>query len=719
MAREFTTENGHKFIVEGETSVGSYIDVTVIPSSGYVFDGWDFDYFMQPIDQDNDGNPIYKIKVNDCGIRLIGRFEPITEPCDKEKIYYALCEIIGEECENYEVSNITCEEINRILGEIIGDGEETARLTVVSDNINMGDVNIDGNDTEIEGMVGDTYKIYAEPTDCCDFVKWVDENGRTYSDNPKSVTLSTNKTYKAYFSKRELSLKFEPKPMLTTVIVYYSVDGIEDNFELTDKVITLPIKCGSNVKVRVDKEIKGYKFNKWSGDYSTNDNLISIDNINSNYTITPNYNINEYPITVYPPEGINNCQIEYQIGTDKQTKTLNDSNGFEIKLNYHDDIIFRHKDINGYNFNGWICVPNIGINIQNNELQIKDIEREYNEIRPIYNLSQVTITVEKPDNVNDATITYNGQTLSLSDNQSFSVTIGSTIVITANPTVTYECYDWITDGNNTYIKQDNVLSFTVNNSCTVKPVYRTLQYTVTTTIYDPGVHQLYDVRQGLVGGTLNGGNFEFDKNYTAGSNVQIMGDSNDFEGWFKEVNGEWKFLSLDNPYIINNLQENVKIGGSFGITDCNTSVIVEKNGVELNMDYENSSTTPVSNKFNFTVEHITSNFGWVVGYYSDTNQLYYRSDPAYRYDINYRRESQVPLCFKIQSIRPIYNKNDLPTIVCKYRHSDGGHAANDFNVTNQVISSWVLTLNNLYECYLQITMTGISGPSEGIVINFV
>jgi hypothetical protein len=203
MAKEFTTENGHKFIVEGETSVGSYIRVTVIPSSGYVFDGWEFDYFMQPIDQDNDGNPIYKIKVNECGIRLIGRFEPITETCDKEKIYYALCEIIGGECEKYEESSITCEEIIRILGEIIGEGDETAKLTVVSDDINMGVVNIDGNGSEIEGMVGDTYNIYAEPTDCCHFEKWVDENGRTYNDNPKSVTLNTNKTYTAYFSKRE------------------------------------------------------------------------------------------------------------------------------------------------------------------------------------------------------------------------------------------------------------------------------------------------------------------------------------------------------------------------------------------------------------------------------------------------------------------------------------------------------------------------------------
>lgn len=719
MAKEFTTENGHKFIVEGETSVGSYIRVTVIPSSGYVFDGWEFDYFMQPIDQDNDGNPIYKIKVNECGIRLIGRFEPITEPCDKEKIYYALCEIIGGECEKYEESSITCEEINRILGEIIGEGEQTATLTVVSEDISMGDVNINGNDTEIVGMVGDTYNIYAEPTECCNFEKWVDENGRTYNDNPKSVILNTNKTYTAYFSKRELFLKFEPISMLTTVTVFYRIDGIENNFELTDSVKTLPIKCGSNVQVWVDKEIKGYKFNKWSGDFSTNDNLISIDNINSNYTITPNYNINEYSIIVYPPNGINNCQIEYQIGTDKQTITLNDSNGFEIKLKYYDDIIFRYKDINGYSFNGWIYNPSSGINVQNNELQIKDIEQNYTEIRPTYKRSQVTITVEKPDNVNDATITYNGQTLSLSDNRSFLATIGSTIVITANQTGRYECYDWITDGKNTYIVQDNVISFNVNDGCTIKPIYRVLQYTVTTTIYDPGEYQQYEVGQALVGEDIDLYSFEKSIDYTPGSNVQIVGYPL-FEGWFQEVNGEWKFLSVVTPYIINNLQENVKIGGSFGITDCNTSVIVEKNGVELNMIYENSSTTPVSDKFNFTVEHITSNFiGGVVSYYSDINELYYMSDPAYRYDINYRRESQVPLCFKIQSIRPIYNENDLPTIVCKYRHSDGGHAPNDFNVTNQVISSWVLTLNNLYECYLQITMTGISRPSEGIVINFV
>lgn len=702
MAREFTTENGHKFIVEGETSVGNYIRVTVIPSSGYVFDGWEFDYFMQPIDQDNDGNPIYKIKVNECGVRLIGRFEPITEPCDKEKIYYALCEIIGEECENYEVSNITCEEINRILGEIIGEGEETARLTVVSDDDNMGNVNIDGNGSEIEGMVGDTYNINAEPTDCCNFEKWVDENGRTYNDNPKSVTLTTNKRYTAYFSKRELFLKFEPISMLTTVTVYYSIDGIENNFELTDSVKTLPIKCGSNVQVWVDKEIKGYKFNKWSGDYSTNNNLISIDNINSNYTITPNYNINEYSIIVYPPVGINNCQIEYQIGTDKQTISLNDSNGFEIKLKYHDDIIFRYKDINGYSFNGWIYNPNSGINVQNNELQIKDIEQDYTEIRPTYKRSQVTITVVKPDNVNDATITYNGQTLSLSDNRSFLVTIGSNIVITANQTGGYECYDWWTDGNNTYVVQDNEISFTVNNSCTVKPLYRILEYTVTTTIYDPGVYQLYDVRQGLVGDdTLNGGSFELNMNYTAGSNVQIMGDSIDFEGWFKEVNGEWKFLSLDNPYIINNLQENVKIGGSFGIPDSNR--------VQIRIMGNNRlvSVNDLSNN-NFIYDIKWTNGGYIINY-SD-GYTFYNTDVLKEY----RTTTKVPLCFQIKSR---VEGNNIPLIECR-GVNDSGNSDHRWTGVLNSYCEWEQT-NNLLEGNLQVSVYNIGSPNQGIWINFL
>lgn len=667
---------------------------------------------------DSEGNVIYNSEIITKPINSSLTILPKSISC-YQAIYWKYNNST-DTYDNFFIDNIT----EDIEIDIIYESQKHTVNVVVEpqDLTNDVSVNITKDECGNTGII-----TFENKNECYNYVGLYDKNNKlisfksTYEYN---VTTDSVKDI-VYTAKFELSKKTitinKPKDVDNDIIVYYKIDsGDIETIKLEKDKNKINVNCNSSIELWVENNIDGYKFYKWTGDFSTNDNTLLIDNINNNYNITPNYKINQYTITVYPPVGINNCQIEYQIGTDKsKTITLNDTNGYVIPLNYHDDIIFRHKDINDYTFNGWIYDPNSGdINIQNNELQIKDIERDYTEIRPTYQRSQVTITVEKPDNVNDATITYNKQTLPLSANQSFSASIGSTIVITANQTENYECYDWITDGKNTYIVQDNVISFTVNNSCTVKPVYRTLQYTVTTTIYDPGEYQQYEVGQGVVDENIDLYSFEKSTDYTPGSNIQIVGHPL-FEGWFKEVNSGWQFLTVKNPYIINNLQENMKIGGSFGITDCHTSVIVEKNDVELDLSYENNDTTPVSDKFNFTVEHIMpDSIGDVVSYRSEYDELDYRSDPAYRYDINYRKHSQVPLCFKIQSIRPIYNENDLPTIVCKYRHSDGGHPVNDFDVTNQVISSWALTPNDLYECYLQITMTGISSPSEGMVINF-
>lgn len=145
----------------------------------------------------------------------------------------------------------------------------------------------------------------------------------------------------------------------------------------------------------------------------------------------------------------------------------------------------------------------------------------------------------------------------------------------------------------------------------------------------------------------------------------------------------------------------------------------------MDTDYENLSTTPISQKFNFTVTHIKpDNDNEIVRYYNDINELYYKSDWAYRETVSYRYGSLVPLCFKIQSIRPIVNSNDLPIIECKSANTDGAHEIytsplrNNFNSNN-----WILNLNGLYEYNLQIYVDNIHSPGtlpgEGFIINFI
>lgn len=671
---------------------------------------------------DSEGNVIYNSEIITKPINSSLTILPKSISC-YQAIYWKYNNST-DTYDNFFIDNIT----EDIEIDIIYESQKHTVNVVVEpqDLTNDVSVNITKDDCGNTGII-----TIENKNECYNYVGLYDKNNKLISSKSTyeyNVTTDSVKDI-IYTAKFELSKKTikinKPKDVKTYTVVYKINNGPTTDFDLKENSKTFELSCGDSFNLWGNDGTE-YAFTSWSvieGDengYNLNGNHIEIPSIADNYTITPNV-VKKLILTVKKPENINDCIIrarspqgngvwaQYTLTQDIDIPIV-DGQSVEVKI---------VNNIDGYNFSTWYSNVDATINNESKSISINSIVTNV-IIQPIYTVNTVTITVQKPDNVNDATITYNGQTLSLSTNKSFSATIGSTIVITANQTGNYECYDWITDGNNTYVEQDNELSFTVNNDCTVKPVYRTLQYTVTTTIYDPGEYRQYEVGQGINGDDIDGyWAHEKSITYPAGSNIQIVGNSQLFEGWFKEVNGGWQFLTVKNPYIINNLQENIKIGGSFGSADCSTSVIVEKNGTELDMIYENSQTTPISQKFNFTVTHITpDSMGGVVRYYSDTNELYYMSDPAYRYDIDYREDSQVPLCFKIQSIRPINNINDLPTIVCKYRHSDGGHAPNDFNVTNQVISNWVLTLNNLYECYLQITMTGISSPSEGIVINF-
>lgn len=668
---------------------------------------------------DSEGNVIYNSEIITKPINSSLTILPKSISC-YQAIYWKYNNST-DTYDNFFIDNITKD----IEIDIIYESQKHTVNVVVKPQDLTNDVSV--NITKDE--CGNTGIITIEnKNECYNYVGLYDKNNKLISSKSTyeyNVTTDSVKDI-IYTAKFELSTKEiiinKPKDVDNDIIVYYKIDsGVIKTIKLEKDQNKINVNCNSSIELWVENNIDGYQFYKWTGDFSTNDNTLLIDNINNNYNITPNYKINQYTITVYPPVGINNCQIEYQIGTDKSTTiTLNDTNGYVIILKYHDDIIFRYKDINGYSFNGWIYNPSSGINIQNNELQIKDIERDYTEIRPSYTRSQVTITVVKPDNVNDATITYNGQTLPLLANQSFSATIGSTIVITANQTENYECYDWITDGNNTYVEQDNELSFTVNNSCTVKPLYRTLQYTVTTTIYYPGVEQGYYVGQGLVDGDIEVYPYLKSINYMAGSNIEIVANdnSNYFEGWFKKVNGEWQFLTVKKPYIINNLQENIEIGGSFGEkTEIGIPIIIRKNGTELNINDENSSTTP----FNFTVYHMKPGNDDAIVDYID-NELEYNTNSrytvSYRYNTNINDNETVPLCFKIQSINPIANDDDLPIIECKWRYQSRPDSVDEGDLdTNFNSDNWITYSNGIREYELQIYVNGINVRSS-FIINF-
>ena len=112
--------SGHRFIIQGENKIGEIITVKVekLPDSKYEFIKWE--------DGRTDNPRTFDIR--ECGKYYVAIFEeidiptPVPEPelCDKAKIYYTLCEIIGGEWENYEESSITCKEISDELDKIIG-----------------------------------------------------------------------------------------------------------------------------------------------------------------------------------------------------------------------------------------------------------------------------------------------------------------------------------------------------------------------------------------------------------------------------------------------------------------------------------------------------------------------------------------------------------------------------------------------------------------------
>ena len=458
----------------------------------------------------------------------------------------------------------------------------------------------------------------------------------------------------------------------------------------------------------------------------TNDEEYSF-NITNDVTYVAKFTAKEHTITINKPTGIDYIVIIYQInGVTTEFNLYEDSKTIDVPCG--NSFTLSLVDTTFYRFNEWSVIGGVYTVVDGSKIEFSSITGDYSITPNVVKTS--TITVQKPDNINDNVyITYDGDKL-----LPYTITVdaGTEVTIVAKPTTQYNCNGWNVDdiNDNPHTINTSTITLTAINNCIIKPEYTQTIYSVTTTIYDPGEYQQYEVGQGIEGERIDDyWVFEKTKSYLAGSNIQIIGNdvNSYFEGWFKEVNNNWEFLSVKNPYIIGNLSENVKIGGSFGIpTETNIDIIIQKNGVELDTDYENLSTTPISQKFNFTVTHIKpDNDNGIVRYYNDTNELYYESDWAYRETVSYRYGSFVPLCFKIQSIRPIVNSNNLPVIECKSANTDGGHdeiytspLRNNFNSNN-----WILNVNGLYEYNLQIYVDDISSPGtlpgEGFIINFI
>lgn len=575
---------------------------------------------------------------------------------------------------------------------------------------------------------------------CYNYVGLYDKNNKLISSKSTyeyNVTTDSVKDI-IYTAKFELSKKTitinKPEDVETYTVVYKINNEPTTDFDLTENSKTFELSCGDSFNLWGDDGTE-YRFTSWSvieGDengYNLNGNHIEIPSITDNYIITPNV-VKKLILTVKKPENINDCIIrarspqgngvwaQYTLTQDIDIPIL-DGQSVEVKI---------VNNIDGYNFSTWYSNVDATINNGSKSISINSMVTDV-IIQPIYTVDTVTITVQKPDDLDNVYIIYNGNKLLP---QTITVNAGTEVTIvpqaTTQSNIQYHCNGWNVDSinDNPYSIDTNTYSIilTANNDCIIKPVYIQTTYSVTTTIYYPVENQQYEVGQGIDGERIDD-YWEHEKSitYPARSNIQIVGNSQLFEGWFKEVNGEWQFLSVKNPYIINNLQENIKIGGSFGeTTENNNQIIIQKNGTELNQGYENSSTTP----FNFTVYHIKpDNDNAIVDYIDNT--LQYNTNPrytvSYRYNGNIKDNETVPLCFKIQSIRPITNDDDLPIIQCRWKNQyrpDGSVSTSDLD-TNFNSNNWITTTNGIREYNLQIYVNrehGASDGGDGIIINF-
>lgn len=115
------TSSGHKFIIDGVIDVGNVIVITVIPNIGYVFKEWLNNLeFIEEIDPEpNNCYRRFNLKIDNCGLSFLAKFEPSDENCDKKQIFRLINNIICDVEDNYEVSCINCSTILETIEEII------------------------------------------------------------------------------------------------------------------------------------------------------------------------------------------------------------------------------------------------------------------------------------------------------------------------------------------------------------------------------------------------------------------------------------------------------------------------------------------------------------------------------------------------------------------------------------------------------------------------
>lgn len=348
---------------------------------------------------------------------------------------------------------------------------------------------------------GSSIELYIESTsnlDSYDFQKW-DITGGEYElidvNSQRIIIKTINKDL-------NLTPVYKQKTCTITILsddgkeyIGYYYKGETKPDKLLEYTTGIAIKADYNESITIQPyDREGYHFTGW--DYKPEDNNVRIDEngnliispVTTSYVITPQYEIDMYTITVYPPAGINNSSITYKINDGSSINLpLNNVNGEIITLEYHDDIIFNYNNITGYVFDGWEYNPSNGIAVVNNELRIIDIKRNYTKIQPKYQ-QMVKLTVQKPDYVSDYTISYSSNhengTIDFGNNTEIEKTFpkGTSVTVTASAakrvtTNDSPCGGWevnnrfTDDGDFNSQDKSNSRTFTLNEDYTIKPIY--------------------------------------------------------------------------------------------------------------------------------------------------------------------------------------------------------------------------------------------------------
>ena len=555
--------------------------------------------------------------------------------------------------------------------------------------------------------------------------------------NPAIFDVSNNPT-----SNIEYVAKFELKKHTINIIkpnipitIKYSINDGETNV-LTDDIIE--VRCGDNIKITTDNKIPGYQFNQWNYRPETNivpptNNIIEITSINEDYTIEPTYIevIEKYTLTIEKPEEVDTCKIG--IRTPKNTGywyVHNITKIFEIEANQSVEVKItpESKIINGYIFNGW-QTNNSNVSISNDKttITIPSMNDNY-VIKPIYQYQKYNVYINKPDtDGKEVSIIYK-----INDNiaihqplvtevTTIEVPAGQVIEIEAQDNVYFGFLQWNITSDDDELNtntNNNIITIIVTDDCSISMDYIRKKYKVSTTLINSD-NTNYQIGQRLAGSTnewflsTNGGDYPETQlpAYDSGSDVEIVGYTLPFNGWFEEVNGGWQFLTVKNPYIIQDLSANIKIGGSFGVDDMEPlHVQIHENNQDLNT--YNIDGKQLKDNFNYNIDHITPTGENSITYYFIDNEypgeLFY-----YNYLLSYRKDSGVPLCFKIVAIRPTQNH---PTLEYKYKYEDGkGNVS--INTVTPPDNGWYMT-NGLWQYDLQILTSPIN-PTQTIIINFI